>query len=199
LSATERRFNRDFYRQFYFDGRTAVISRAEMRARGNLIGAYVRHIDCPVKRILDVGCGIGLLRAPLRRALPRARYTGLEVSDYLCQRYGWVHGSVVDYRSRGPFELVICYDVFQYLDERAAARGIVNLAKLCSGVLYFSALTRRDWLENCDQSRTDPDVHLRAVEWYRVRLRRHFRPIGAGFWIRRGSPLVTWELEQASI
>ena len=44
--------------------------------------------------------------------------------------------------------------------------------------------------ENCDRSRTDREVHLRDAEWYGARLRRHFRPSGAGFWIRRGAPLV---------
>ncbi|NDE02797.1 MAG: class I SAM-dependent methyltransferase, partial [Gammaproteobacteria bacterium] len=65
------------------------------------------------------------------------------------------------------------------------------------GVLFFSALTRRDWRESADQSRTDPNVFMRSGEWYRTRLRRGFRQIGAGFWLRRGAPLVTWELESA--
>ena len=38
---------------------------------------------------------------------------------------------------------------------------------------------------------------MRSAEWYRSRLQRGFRQIGAGFWIRRGAPLVTWELESA--
>lgn len=189
------RFNRDYYRQFYLDGRSAVTSRAEMRARAWLIAAYVDYIGCPVSRVLDAGCGLGLLRAPLRRLLPKAEYTGLEVSEYLCQRYGWTRGSLVDWRTSKRFELVICYDVLQYLDDRAAARAIANLGRLCRGVLYVTALTRHDWLENCDQRRTDPDVHLRSGDWYRSRLLKAFRPVGAGFWIRRGAPLVTWEME----
>jgi hypothetical protein len=41
-------------------------------------------------------------------------------------------------------------------------------------------------------------VLLRPAEWYRERLRRHFREVGAGFWLPRGSPLIVWELEMAS-
>lgn len=190
------RFNRDYYRQFYLDGRSAVTSRAEMRARAALIAAFVRYVGCPVRRVLDAGCGLGLLRAPLHRLLPEAEYTGLEVSEYLCRRYGWIQGSLCDWRSRRPFELVICYDVLQYLDDRAAAAAIRNLARLCRGVLYVTALTRHDWLENCDQRRTDPDVHLRSGQWYRRELSRSFQPVGAGFWIRRGAPFVIWEMEQ---
>ena len=192
------RFDRDYYQRFYLDPRTAVVSRAEMRARARLIGAYAAHIGLPVRRLLDAGCGIGLLRAPLLRALPRAQYTGLEYSAWLCRRYGWTQGSLAEWRA-DPFDLVICYDVLQYLDDRTAARAIANLGRLTRGVLYFSALTSRDWRDNCDRSRTDRAVHLRDAAWYGTRLRRWFRPSGVGFWIRRGAPLTTWEMETAAI
>jgi SAM-dependent methyltransferase len=192
------RFDRDYYRRFYFDPRTAVTSRAEMRARARLIASYAEHVGLPVRRVLDAGCGIGLMRAPLQRLLPRATYTGLEASEYLCKRYGWEQGFLQSYRPGTPFDLVICYDVMQYLDDRAASSALVNLGRLCRGVLYFTALTRRDWVENCDRSRTDALVHLRTAAWYRSRLKRQFREAGAGFWMRRGAPLTVWELETLS-
>jgi len=192
------RFDRDYYRRFYLDPRTAVISRAEMRERAGLIAAYARHIGLPVRSILDAGCGIGLLRAPLQRAFPRAAWTGLEYSQYLCKRYGWTQGSLATFRAE-PFDLVVCYDVLQYLDDRTAARAIASLGRLTRGLLYISALTVRDWRENCDRTRTDPDVHLREAAWYGQRLRRWFRPSGVGFWIRRGAPLTAWEMETAAV
>ena len=190
-------FDQAYYQRFYFDPRTAVTSRAEMRARARLIGAFTAHVGLPVRRMLDAGCGTGLLRAPLRRALPKAAYVGLESSEYLCRRYGWQHGTLQDFRAREPFDLVVCYDVLQYLSEREAAGALANLARMCRGVLYFSALTRRDWQVNCDRTRTDPEVHLRDADWYRTRLRRHFREMGAGFWLRRGAPLIVWDMETA--
>jgi predicted TPR repeat methyltransferase len=190
-------FDAAYYRRFYLNPRTAVISRVEMRARARLIAAYALHIGLPVRRMLDAGCGIGLLRTPLQRAFPRAEYVGLEYSAWLCERYGWNQGSLATWESPQPFELVVCYDVLQYLGDRDASRAIANLARLTLGVLYVSALTQRDWRENCDRTRTDPHVHLRQAEWYAKRLGRHFRPVGAGFWIRRGAPLVTWEMETA--
>ena len=192
------RFDRDYYRRFYLDPRTAVISRAEMRERAGLIAAYARHIGLPVRSILDAGCGIGLLRVPLQRAFPRAAWTGLEYSQYLCKRYGWTQGSLATFRAE-PFDLVVCYDVLQYLDDRTAARAIASLGRLTRGLLYISALTVRDWRENCDRTRTDPDVHLREAAWYGQRLRRWFRPSGVGFWIRRGAPLTAWEMETAAV
>jgi SAM-dependent methyltransferase len=193
--AAATRFDRDYYQRYYFNPRTAVISRAEMRARARLIAAYTVHIGLPVRRILDAGCGTGALRRTLLRYLPRSMYVGLETSEYLCQRYGWEHGRLETYRPEAPFDLVVCYDVLQYLDDRQSGSAIANLARLCRGALYFTVLTRQDWLHNCDRKRTDADVHLRSAAWYRARLRRGFREIGAGFWLTRHAPLTIWELE----
>ena len=187
-------FEREYYRRFYFDPRTAVATRAEMRARARLIAAATAYAGLPVRRILDAGCGIGLLGRELRRSLPRAHYTGLEVSEYLCRRYGWRRGRIEDFRAP-PFDLVICYDVLQYLEGRSAERALASLARLCRGMLYFSALTREDFERNCDRERTDADVRLRSARWYRARLRRHYREAGLGLWVRRGAPLTLWELE----
>jgi predicted TPR repeat methyltransferase len=166
-----------------------------MRARARLIAAYVDHIGFPVRTILDAGCGLGLLRSPLRRLLPGAEYTGLEFSEYLCGRFGWERGSLASFRPGVTYDLVICYDVMQYLGAREAERAIANMGRLCGGVLYFGALTRKDWRLNCDQRLTDRNVHLRSGAWYRERLARAFRQVGTGFWIPHVAPLVTWELE----
>ena len=189
------RFDRAYYQRYYYDARTAVAGRAQMQARARLIAAFAAHADLPLRRVLEAGCGTGLLARALRRLLPRAHYVGLEVSDYLCARYGWRHGRIESYRGGAPFDLLICYDVLQYLDARAAARALANFARLTRGALYFSALTAGDLRHNADRERTDADVYLRSAAWYRRRLRRNFREAGLGFWLRRGAPLTLWELE----
>ncbi|HLJ37498.1 MAG TPA: class I SAM-dependent methyltransferase [Steroidobacteraceae bacterium] len=188
-------FGPEYYRRFYYDARTAVATRAETRARARLIAAFLAHVDLPVRRVLDAGCGTGLLRRELKKLVPRAHYVALESSEYLCRRYGWTRGRLEEYRARAPFDLVVCYDVLQYLGDRAAVRALANFGRLTRGVLYFSALTRGDFARNCDRERTDPNVHLRGADWYRARLERHFREAGLGFWLRRGAPLTLWELE----
>jgi SAM-dependent methyltransferase len=190
-------FDRDYYQRFYFNPRTAVTTRAEMRARARMIAACVEYVGLPVRRILDAGCGVGLLRAPLRRALRKASYVGLEYSEWLCQRYGWSQGSIDSFRTSERFELVICYDVLQYLAAPDARRAIANLARLCRGALYFGALTREDWEHNCDQSRTDRIAGLRTGAWYRRELSRAFRPLGCGMWLKRDLNLTLWDLDTA--
>ena len=44
-----------------------------------------------------------------------------------------------------PYDLVICYDVLQYLRDAEASRAIVNLGRVCRAALYVSALTTEDW------------------------------------------------------
>ncbi len=191
-------FDQDYYQRFYYNPRTAVTSRAEMRARGRMIAACVEYVGLPVKSILDAGCGVGLLKGPLTRAFPAARYVGLEYSEYLCKRYGWRQGSVASLRTRERFDLVVCYDVLQYLGVPEARRAIANLSRVCRGALYFGALTTEDWRENCDQSRTDRIPGLRPGAWYRRELKRAFRPVGCGVWLKRDVNLTLWDLDTAA-
>jgi SAM-dependent methyltransferase len=189
-------FDRDYYRRYYLNARTRVTDSEEMSRRAALIAAVLKHFELPIATILDVGCGVGLLRQPLLTEFPAARYSGIESSEYLCARHGWRHATIVDFTVDAPADLTICYDVAQYLDARAAARAINRLAQATRMILYFSALTTEDWRRNCDRSRTDGAVHLRAGEWYRRRLLRAFKPIGLGLWLRRGYRLIQWELEK---
>jgi 2-polyprenyl-3-methyl-5-hydroxy-6-metoxy-1,4-benzoquinol methylase len=191
-------FDQDYYQRFYYNPRTAVTSRAEMRARGRMIAACVEYVGLPVKSILDAGCGVGMLRAPLTRAFPGAQYVGLEYSEYLCRRYGWRQGSLATLRTRERFDLVVCYDVLQYLGVPEARRAIANLARVCRGALYFGALTTEDWRDNCDQSRTDRIPGLRPGAWYRRELKRAFRPVGCGIWLKRDVNLTLWDLDTAA-
>ncbi|MEQ1579351.1 MAG: class I SAM-dependent methyltransferase [Steroidobacteraceae bacterium] len=190
------RFGSDYYRRFYLTPATRAMSRAETEQRGSLIAAAVKQLDVPVRRILDAGCGLGWFRKPLLRAFPQATYTGIEFSEYLCRTHGWTQVSVVDYRSRHPFDLVICCDVLQYLDDRAAAKAIANLARLARGAVYLHVPTEEDFHERMDPSGTDQNVHLRSGAWYRRHLDKHFVHAGFGLLVKRDVPFAQWDLEQ---
>jgi hypothetical protein len=191
------RFDRQYYQRFYYNTRTAVNTRGDMQRLARFIAAYLRYLELPVRRILDAGCGCGWLRAPFGRLLPEATYTGLEYSEYLCNRHGWTQGSIDSFRSARRFELITCNGVLQYLDDRSAARALANLGRLSSGVLYFNALTAEDWRHIADRALTDGDVHIRDAGWYRTRLRRSFIEIGGGLWVRRGAGVALWSLEHS--
>jgi len=190
------RFNADFYERFYIDPRTRVTTRGEMKLRANAIAALVRHLEIPVQRILDAGCGLGLMRTPLLRALPGASYVGIEVSELLCRRFGWRQVSLAEFKPRGRFDLIVCYDVLQYLGDGEARKAMANLARLSRGALYFHAPTLEDWRSNADLSCSDNDIRLRPAAWYRTRLARYFRHAGFGLYVRKPVTFVQWELEQ---
>src|SRR3954452_10060084 len=191
------RFDKSFYQRFYVNPRTRVTTRDEMSRRAVAMGALAKHLDLPMRRILDAGCGMGWMRSALLKAFPSATYTGLEVSEHLCKRHGWIQASLADYRSRSRFDLIICYDVLQYLSDREAIRALANLARLCRGAVYFHAPTQEDWKENADAACSDGDIHLRPADWYRSRLERNFDHAGFGLHVRRGVPFAQWELEKA--
>jgi predicted TPR repeat methyltransferase len=194
-----QRFDAGFYRRFYLNPKTRVVTQRDMARRADLVAAFARHGQLEVRSILDVGCGLGLMRRQLLRHFPNARYTGLEVSEYLCRKHGWEQGSAASFTSDRPFDLVVCYDVLQYLDSRAAAAAIRNLAQLCAGVLHFGVLTQEDWDLYCDKRRTDRSVHIRPANWYRRRLARSFINAGCGMFVRRGAPVHLWELDQVEV
>ena len=188
-------FGPAYFKKFYLSSSTRVVTPGEMRVRARLIAAILAQSGIPVRSILDAGCGIGLLREPFKEVLPRARYIGLEASDYLCTRYGWTKGSVVDYSPQKPYDLVVCYDVLQYLNTADAHETIARLGRVCRGALYFGALTRGDWRDNCDQSRTQRTPWMRSAAWYRRELARDFESLGCGMWLRRGAPVTLWDLD----
>ena len=189
-------FDEAYYERFYRSARTRAETPEDALRRAAFITSYLAHIGLPVVRVLDIGCGLGRTLAGVQTAYPMAHCTGVEVSDYLCAEHGWIRGSVLDYRTEEPFDLVICNDVVQYLGHADARVAIDNLAALCQGALYFGALTREDWEENCDRVRTDDEVCLRSTRWYRRQLRRDFAPIGGGLFLRRPEGVTLWSLER---
>ena len=190
-------FDAAYYQRFYLDPRTRVADPVDIEIQARFLCSYLDYLKIHVRWILDLGCGLGRLREPLLARFPRARYTGVEVSEHLCAELGWVHDSVVTYRSRRRFDLVICQDVLQYLDDAEAEHALENLARHCRWALFFGALTREDWEENCDQARTDRNGYLREGAWYRSRLAPAFVCAGGGVFVARRAGVVMFELDRA--
>lgn len=189
-------FDKSYYERFYNYPRIRASDKKDVAVLGDFVCAYLRYLGQPVRRVLDIGCAVGLWRDVIARHFPKAQYIGVENSEFLCEEYGWVRGSVVDFEARAPFDLVICMDVLQYLSNADAAAAIGNLAHLCRGAMYFNLLTKEDWEQSCDQERTNGEVYLRSSKWYQRRLRRRFILAGGGLFISPRSPAVLWELEK---
>jgi SAM-dependent methyltransferase len=191
----EFNFDRAYYSKYYEDPNTRVASDEDSQRLARLFGAYLGYLQQPVRNVLDLGAGLGQMRPALKAEFPDAKYVGVERSEYACERFDLVQGSVVDFKARGRFDLVICKGVLQYLNRIEAERALVNLAELCRGCLYLEALTREDWDQAADQSVTDGEVYLRPAKFYKSRLRKEFRSAGAGIFLHSRSPAVLYSLE----
>jgi chemotaxis methyl-accepting protein methylase len=188
-------FNQAYYKKFYINKKTRVRGEKTIPDLADFIFSYMRHLQLPIRSVLDAGCGLGEWKKAVMAHCPRAAYRGVEYSEYLCNRYGWQQGSVVDFKLSKEFDLVICQSVLQYLNNRDAKKAIANLARHCAGALYLEIITKKDWLENCDQRVTDDKIRLRTGSWYRTELGRYFRAVGGGLFLAKSAPVVLWELE----
>jgi SAM-dependent methyltransferase len=191
-------FDRAYYARFYENPKTRVIDKAQVAKLGDFVFGYLSYLDLPLRRVLDMGCGVGHWRSQVARHAPSARYIGVEYSEYLCERHGWERGSVTDFRSRQPFDFVICQGVLPYLDARNAKLAISNLGALCRGVLYLEAVTKEDWDDGVvDKRRTDRAMQLRPARFYRRALAEHFVALGGGLFLSQRARVPTYALERA--
>ena len=128
--------------------------------------------------------------------MTRATCDGYEYSEYLCGKYGWTQTSVLEIESRKPYDLVVCNDVVQYLNDRQAATAMQKLFDLTECILFFSALTKEDWADVADHNRTDDKVHMRTADWYRRRLKKEFWGLGGGLYLRKDAGYALWHLDR---
>ena len=195
-SAPATTFDEAYYQRFYFDKKTSVVDPAHVDRLGAFVGAYLQYLRVPVRRVLDVGCGIGLWKGLIARHFPEASYQGVEISDYLCQRYGWQQGSVVDYAASEPFDLVICQGVLPYLSPPDLRRALANLGRLSRGALYVEAVSREDYEQDIiDEDLTDARLFRHRAELYRRGLAEHALELGGGVWLSRQAQVPLFALE----
>ena len=198
-SADKNLFDEAYYQRYYFNRKTSVVDPEHVQRLGAFVCSYLQFIRVPVQRVLDVGCGIGLWRDVVKLHYPHAQFHGVEYSEYLCGRFGWERGSVVDYKATTAFDLVICQGVLPYLSAADAKRAMHNLARLSRGALYVEAVAREDWEQDIvDENLTDPRLFKHRAQLYRQGLSDGFIELGGGVWLSRQAELPVFALERCS-
>lgn len=192
-----RDFDRAFFERYYHSPSTAVLTGDDVLRRARFVLGYLGYLQVDVRSVLDMGCGTGLWKRALHRLDRTIEYTGVDPSEYLCRKHGWIRSSVADFTSRRTFDLVVCQDVMQYVTGEEAGRGIATMAKVCRGALYFDVPTRDD-LESglYDLKKTDRRIHVRSAAWYRRRLGEHFISAGGGVFLSPRARAILLALER---
>ena len=146
-----------------------------MRRQLRLIVSAAEYLlDRPVSSVLDVGCGEGNWSTVLREIRPRARYVGVDGSEYAVRRFGArrnIHlgtlGNIDSIGLKGPFDLILCLGVLNYVPPDELQRGLRQLRALSGGVAYLEIFTRAD--EATGDFRKSA---ARWPAWYRSVIRR---------------------------
>lgn len=161
-----------FQRWYHSPGRRLTGPAALDRKVALAVATAEYHLGRPIRSVLDVGCGEGAWRAPLRRLRPGVYYLGLDSSDYAVARYGRARnlkpvafGQLAELRFDRRFDLLVCSDVMHYLPAAELRRGLSGFAELCQGVAFAEVYCRGDRIEG------DHDGFIaRSAGWYRRRL-----------------------------
>lgn len=147
-----KRYDQDYFDRWYRHPAHRIGGAADLRRRVLMVLGVAEHLlGRPVRRVLDVGCGEGRWRAPLRRARPGLEWVGVDSSRYVVRRYGRPRGirlgtvgGLSELGLDAPFDLVVCADVLHYLPIDQLRRGLGSLAALTGGVAFLETLTSAD-------------------------------------------------------
>ncbi len=200
LRAMDRfgRFNEDYYRRFYEEPATRVVSPEEHGHLAAFIFAFARWNHLELRSVLDIGAGVGHWKRWLASNAKGVEYTGTEVSAAMCAEHGFIHKDIARWRDRKRHDLVICQGVLQYLPDPDVAPAIANIAAMAGGLVYLEITTRADLRDQCDVERTDADIFVRNGSYYRGILAKHLVTVGGGLYWPKDVPHPFYELEMAS-
>jgi SAM-dependent methyltransferase len=168
-AARSKTYDQAYFDRWYRDPRHTVHSRGLLARKAALTLAVAEYyLGREVQTVLDVGCGEGVWRAPLRKLRQGIDYLGLDSSEYAIARYGRARnlrlarfGDLGQLRFARKFDLIVCSDVIHYLHAAELRRGLGGIAEMLSGVAFLELFTSRDAL--------DGDKHgfiARSPKWY---------------------------------
>lgn len=168
---SEKVYNRDYFDKWYRNPHHAVTSRHELERKVALaVAAAEYYLGHPVRNVLDVGCGEGAWRAPLRALRPQVEYLGLDSSEYAVARFGRTRnlrqatfGQLGELRFDTAFDLIVCSDVLHYVPSAELKRGLRGIAEMLAGVAFLELFT------SIDAPDGDKDGFIaRTPGWYRA-------------------------------
>ena len=179
----ENHFDAAYYRRYYKDPATAVVTPAMQRNEVAFVIAFCRHIELEIKRFSDVGAGTGWWAKEFAKRYRECHHIEtFDASESACRLYGHRRVELQNLGGRES-DLVVCRDVLRYLADADAEKGIRRLARKCRGVLYVHVITSDDEI---DEDGSDMTGFFRSTAWYRRRLiAQGFIDCGMGLFVSK--------------
>ncbi len=151
---TEKVYDARYFSRWYRKGRSVSPAEAVGRRARLAVAAAEYVLERRVRSVLDVGCGEGPWRAPLRRLRSGLTYVGVDPSEYVVRRFGrrrgirrGSFGELGSLGLRRSFDLVVCADFLQYVSSGELKRGLSALRRLARGIVYADPFTSDDDFE----------------------------------------------------
>jgi cyclopropane fatty-acyl-phospholipid synthase-like methyltransferase len=199
--ALAKSYDRAYFDRWYRDPRKRVATSADVARKARLVvGIAEVLLQRPVRSVLDIGCGEGAWRQVLRAMRPGVRYVGVDSSAYVVSRFGRSRGirygtfgglNVADLD--GPFDLIVCCDMLQYVPGSELARGLEFVSALLQGVAYLEAFTSADEMVGDKRG-----WHNRPPAFYRRAFRKAgLTSVGMHCWVGDTLKQATVALERA--
>jgi SAM-dependent methyltransferase len=141
-----------YFNRWYRDPRTRVTSDRVLDRKVHLaLSAAEYMLGRHVRTVLDVGCGEARWFVALKRIRPGIAYTGVESSEYAVRTFGATRnikrgtfGTLRNLKLRGPFDLIVCADMLQYVATADLQPGLRAIRRLLGGVAYIEAYAKED-------------------------------------------------------
>ena len=168
-------YDRRYFDKWYRNPRFRVKSAVELARQVAFVVAAAEHVrGRTVRTVLDIGCGEGNWLEPLRQLRPGIRYTGVDSSSYVVERYGKSRNirlgtidALDDVRLRAEYDLILCVGVLNYLAPADLRAGLQHVYDRAKGLVYLELFAAEDRGVVGDRQGT----RLRPAAWYRARIR----------------------------
>jgi SAM-dependent methyltransferase len=184
----QKQYDQAYFDRWYREG--GIGDRARLARKVALaVSTAEYHLERPVRTVLDIGCGEGAWRAPLRKLRPDVAYLGFDASEYAIARYGRARnlrlakfGDFEMLRPCAPVDLLVCSDVLHYLSVKELDRGLPGLAELCGGVAFLETFAKEDKAIGDEH-----EFQQRSAAFYRKRFAAlGFAQAGSHCWLSPG-------------
>jgi SAM-dependent methyltransferase len=148
-------YDREYFRRWYRDPATRVATADSVERKVRLaLSAAEFMLERKVRSVLDVGCGEGSWYPVLRKLRRGIVYQGVDPSPYIVDKFSGRRnirlggfGDLARLGFKKPFDLIVCADVVQYVDDADLRRGLLEIRRLTGGIAYVETFASEDQME----------------------------------------------------